>query len=338
MRKKGQGPTKQSADDVSTANTVAMRPATPNDYAIVATVRSLQNLVNIESKWKYRVQDAERSFTMNHSKIEKISATIENSKECLAKITAELEELIASLPSSVKVDPAHAILPGGSAGPGRKSKANVMNTSLLATGEENPVAVAQRRVREESAAMGIVMRAFYSAPRLTKERPGPPPDTPMEMRRELEEVGRITSPDLTLAASFRPPPPAPKKPVAKPTKDAKKGVVEQEPGPERMYGLLPTDVFSLPRPSCLNPQLFQKVMLLRSRRLRVEASIEMLETELLPLKKRSDCLHNMQSLGGYSIHAVTPLIAAGYDEEIALQKIRMQEDEAFSKRMKSGGK
>jgi hypothetical protein len=98
--KKGKKPTDEPALPVAIA-----RPSTPNDFRIVATVRALQGLANIETKWKNRLTTAARDDAAIRAKIQRAHQLIGLCEKGIAQCTAAVDALVDEQFNLVSTDP-----------------------------------------------------------------------------------------------------------------------------------------------------------------------------------------------------------------------------------------
>ena len=316
---------------------VIARPASANDYQIVATVRSLQLLVNTDAKWRNRIHSAKRNSDVSHLKLQKLRQMVETCTQGIAKLNAEMEELVSSLPDlpfTGNNGDIVAQLSQKAAGAAAKANAAPVQVSKSAAKgqvqveEAAPSDAALERRKTQCVHLGNILRAFYETPRLQRERPPQRPSTSQDFLNEMDGAVRLASPPAdanrsAAAASAKPPP------AAKNAKQAKQ-TVSAAPDVASSFGdLPPQDYFPLPCPRGVDGKLLQHVLVLRSKRLRLEASIEFFNAEMDPLTRRMDTLQKMDIIGHYSVEAVQPKIALTTHMEIELQKLRAQEDEKF---------
>jgi hypothetical protein len=194
------------------------------------------------------------------------------------------------------------------------------------------------------------MLAYYTLPRLARERPVARPTTALGMAHECEETVRLATPiaelmmNLSLeekrankaGSSGAAKAAALAAAKAKKPPLGKKAVVEEElptcadealpMGPGDLH---PADVMGLPVPRGLDARLMHRVCLLRSRRLKLEGSMALFEAEIEPCSKRLHGIGGMAAVGQYSLSAVRPHITGAADAELVLQRVRTAEDEAF---------
>lgn len=331
QRDKSRGKTPLSDDSFAAPpSPVLVRPCTPNDLQIVATVRTLQNLVNVEHKWKVRVAEAQRLNESTIAKIRRMRETVDHCQQGIRQLDAEVEALVRSaLPVMVPVVAAPPKSPSTQAKkPSVAMAAPLTDTELHLTGPH------LERRKAELAHVAAIVRAFYLLPRQSKEGTSQRPQSRQDMQGEIDEALRLATPVAELAAQ------AQAKAVsgggANAAKHRAKTKVDTNLPDESMIGeLSPADFLPLPCPRGVDVRLLNKVLTLRSRRLRLEASIAHFQSGIVPLERRLAGVHEMVALGGYSLSAVQPQIKTSISEEAALQKIRLAEDEAFAKRITS---
>jgi hypothetical protein len=334
---------------------IIQRPATPNDFQIVATVRTLQGLVNVETKWKNRLQEAQHLSAITAAKMRKLQGMVEKCQEGIEQLAGEVEEIIGAI---VLGDLTNPLGPLGAPQPPPVAGAGAKAASRKSQGEVKavipmetlpPTALAQRKA--EAELLGAILRGFYNLPQLEKEklltRTRPPVSTPDAMLHEIEEARRLStptaellaqaqersmlSPKVTGAAS-----PAKRqsiKPGAGGSK-AKEPVIDfhQTAAEETIGGLNPSDFLPLPCPRAVDPRIMNRVLILRSRRIRLEQCIQLFTHEMNPLQHRNEGVADLLSLGNYSLSAVQPRIHNVVEEEAALQRISQQETEAWNQR------
>ena len=314
------------------------RPASANDYQIVATVRSLQMLVNTDAKWRNRIHSAKRNSDVSHLKLQKLRQMVDTCSQGISKLNTEMDELIASLPDlplasnngdiiaqlSQKSGKANPAPPVPAAKAGAKGQVQVE--------EPTPSEAAIERRKAQCAHLGNILRSFYDMPRLQRERPPQRPSTAQDFLVEMEGATRLASPvDGTRAAAA-----ATKNATAaaapkgsKPPKATAAAPAEGSLSTSPFGDLLPQDYFPLPCPRGVDGKLLQHVLVMRSKRLRLESSIELFNAEMEPLSRRLETLHKMDVIGHYSVEAVQPKIMSTTHLEAELQKLRAQEDEQF---------
>lgn len=366
------------------------RPSTPNDFKIVATVKALQELANTETKWKNRISEAQYADHVVKSKIARIHQLIALCDKGIASCTQDVEGLVQDQYNMVTLEPTQAAIwanevkpavasvntpAAGSAaaaakeaktpkgGKGDKAVASmkgpepVTGTPGSMPSAEADAALAGRlpesfwatRRAQRDAIRNIVM-ALYNIPRLARERQVQRPASALEMRHEVDEATRLSTPVAELLAASAVPrhtpgqkkaadkPPAAKKGAASGKGGKNASVVEDDTASlsesEAAWVLTgdlnPSDCLILPTPRGLDPRLMYKVQMLRSRRLRLESSIELFRAQLPQLEARLRCVVDMAQVGQYSLTAVQPQVARVVEEEVSLQRVRQQEDEAYA--------
>lgn len=408
--KKGKGG--KEADNFVLSQQSMVRPSTPNDFKIVATIKALQNYVNIETKWKNRMTEAAHSELCVKSKIQRIHQLIEQAKKGVLQAEQDLETLVDEQYAMISLDPARLSM---------WEKAQSDNTtrgvfSLIvlekpaaapANGKQPPAAAAKKAPppppqtlqsqkpgdddhpavpnpetdpslhhlpssfwevrRQQRESLKNILVAYFNLPRMARERRAHQrPSTAMEMQHEVDEAIRLSTPVSELLANAEKLAqignntparndkagalkPGGKKEAGKPPKVAPKAAAGKsaltpEPGEGRSDSITdsehaylltgdlhPADLLNLPVPRAIAPRVMNRVLHLRSRRLRLEASIEIFQNEIGPLEERLRTIQDMKSVGQYSVCAVSPLVVLTQDAEKELQQIRAAEDEAFQR-------
>ena len=212
--------------------------------------------------------------------------------------------------------------------------------------------------RQQQEALRNILYAYYHLPRMQRERRAPRPTSSLEMQHEVDEAMRLSTPVAELLANAErmeklgsaTPGKSGKEDKGKPAQKASgkppkaTGKKTIEVLPERSNSvadselhllltgeLNPVDFLNLPVPRALAPRVMNRVLQLRSRRIRLEAAIEVFQSEIGPLEDRLRCITDMRNVGQYSLSAVGPLIQHTTDLERELQQLRVQEDEEFSR-------
>jgi hypothetical protein len=197
------------------------------------------------------------------------------------------------------------------------------------------------------SAMNISMVSSYSVLTATKSDPLPErPRSQLDMFAEMEEARRLATPVAELIAeqnrlaaeaeaAASGTPGDKKKPAKAPAKGGGGGKADAHASvcDESIGELHPKDLLPVPTPRAMDATLLERIAALRSRKLRLQRSIGILERELKPVKQRLSGMAAMQALGQYSLNAVQPQIAGAVEAEAELQRIRMQEDEVFQSRL-----
>mgnify|MGYP001594673685 CR=1 FL=1 len=410
------------------------RPATPNDFQIVATVRALQTLVNTEAKWSYRLHSAQHAEAVVTQKLKRLEHLKEQCRKCISQLDGDAETVVDEFCSLISPDPAQmqAWFPSGSTGAlgpasaTASSSAKAVSPAAAATaaaaptaaktaaaaagkpvfvGASEPVdsgsagsiafptttaaasvfahlpATVQARRAAQKAALSAMVQAYYRLPRLSREeKKVTRPTSPVDMQRELEEAMRLSTPIPTDSPSFgrstlsrRGPGESGNGgfgaggaaslsalsksqsmvaskalgPAGGTGKAAGRGGSSRKGGgdeasPISATDLLlaqlheelgndvhPCDILTLPVPRALDVRLMQRVLVLRSKRLKLESLVALFEKEASPLHDRLRCVADMSQVGQYSLLAVQPRISAVVDQEAAFQRVRASEDEMF---------
>lgn len=379
-------------NELSPTASVFLRPATPNDYRIVATVRSLQGLVNTEHKWRLRLGDAQRTEQLVNAKLRRLKQLIDQCHKGIHLLETELDQLVDEQFHQVSLEPnvnqqwandahAHARAGGPLFSPtnpkdasvslpvtatvakGAKKKENVQNVNQdgrdFATGDLTQLPPHFWDIRKQQRdALRNILQAYFSLPRLARERKINRPSSPIEMQHELDEAFRLSTPIAELMQMQQhaaTPEPGQRRPTEKKSQQSQGKPPKAKPAKGRAVQQLdeaalghevevdnylftaelrPMDFLPLPVPRGLDARMLGRVLQLRSRRLRLETSIVLFEQEMVPLQQRLVGISDMEHLGEYSISAVQPAIVTTVEEEQSLQRIRQQEDEQFASRQK----
>lgn len=362
----------------------------------------MQELANVETKWKNRLLTASRDELAIKAKIQRVHQLIALCERGVAQCATNVDALVDEQFNMVSTDPAQvtawhhgpqapliaakpvagtavAAAKAAAAKPGQDAKGSAKqgqsaSAAPPAGGEASafppgydasldpaltavvPQTFFANRIRQREA-LRAMLKALFDVPRLTRERAVQKPETAADMQHEVEEATRLATPiaellaiqqqaalaknqqlSLTKQASKVASPVKAKKDKKAAIVDAQSflddsaSVADSEIVQALTGDLNPSDVLTLPTPRGIDSKLLHKVQLQRSRRLRLEASIELFKEELPKLERRLRGIRDMERVGTYSVTAVGPEMTRMIDEEASLQRVRQNEDEAFQAR------
>jgi hypothetical protein len=309
---------------------LVIRPPSENDHKIVATIRGIQELVDREYKWRNRAHSASHTGQVAALKVQKINALVEQCKIGMALLRNNFDEFANSVgllspsaqPITVQNGQVIRVLPAAAtAAPPKGPKPS----------GSDEAADGQQKRSEQQQLLVTILKAMFDQPRLSREKPPPTPSSGAEMLKEFDLVakfcGQYVSSEPKQKQSGQKPP------------VGSRGVIKQQsstleipiltPLQEYIGDLPVADFFPLSCPRAVDPVLVQYVSLLRSKRLRLEHSLSLFCGELSPLGERVKCSSMMGTLSSYGAEAVVPQIQKLYAQELELQKIRNEEDQAF---------